>query len=175
MWTTEYYGVEETWDPGTLGRFTKTLGESHGANMEKFFGLRVSKNKDITAWGTTTLGTDTDMDGLAEYNPSNKDNEDLKQVKIGLATDLRGIPLMYRVYSGALSDVDTLERMTDDINRFGGSDAIYVMDRGFCSGSNLKHMSDRKYRFVLPAPITGKAVKRLLTLFNSSKEVLDIT
>lgn len=50
--------------------------------MEKFFGLRVSKNKDITAWNTTTLGTNTDMDGLAEYNLSNKDNEDLKQVKI---------------------------------------------------------------------------------------------
>lgn len=76
---------------------------------------------------------------------------------------------MCRVYPGALSDMDTLERMTDDINRFGGSDAIYVMDRGFCSGSNLKHMLDRSYRFVLPAPITGKAVKRLLTLFNGSR------
>ena len=126
MWTMEYYGVEGTWDSGTLSRFTKTLGESHGANMEKFFGLSVSKNKDITAWDTTTLGTNTDMDGLAEYNPSNKDNEDLKQVKIGLATDFRGIPLMYSMYSGALSDMDTLERMTDDIDRFGGSDAIYV-------------------------------------------------
>lgn len=174
MWTKDYYGVEGTWDSGTLSRFTKTLGESHGANMEKFFGLRISENKDITAWDTTTMGTNTDMDGLAEYNPSNKDNENLKQVKLGLATDLRGIPLMYRFYPGALSDMDTLERMSDDIARFGGSDAIYVMDRGFCSGSNLKYMSDKGYRFVLPAPISGKAVKRLLTLFRSSKEVMDM-
>ena len=48
------------------------------------------------------------------------------------------------------------------------------MDRGFCSGSNLKHMLDRNYRFVLLAPITGKVVKRLLTSFNSSKESLDM-
>lgn len=173
MWTKEYYGVEGTWDSGTLSRFTKALGESYGPNMERFFGLRVSKNRDITAWDTTTIGTNTDMDGLAEYNSSNKDNEDLKQVKLGLATDLRGIPLMYRLYPGALSDMDTLELISDDIARFGGSDAIYVMDRGFCSGSNLKYMSDRGYKFVLPASINSKALKRLLTSFGSSKEVVD--
>lgn len=72
---------------------------------------------------------------------------------------------MYRFYPGALLDMDTLERMSDDIARFGGSDAIYVMDRGFCSGSNLKYMSDKSYRFVLPAPISGKAVKRPLTYY----------
>ncbi len=174
MWTSEYYGLKGTWDSGTLSRFTRTIGESHGANIEKFFGIRISRNNGITAWDTTTFGTNTDMGGMAEYNPSNKDNEDLKQVKLGFATDLRGIPLMYRFYPGALSDMDTIRNLSDDIARFGGSDAIFVMDRGFCSGSNLKHMVDSRYRFVVPAPITGSAVKKLLTEFNRSKETVDM-
>ena len=173
LWTSEYYGVVGKWDSGTLSRFTKTVGESNGANIERFFGLRVSKNGDIVAWDTTTLGTSTDMDGMAEYNLSNKDGEDLKQVKLGFATDLRGIPLLYRHYPGALSDMDTVERMAGDISRFGRSDAIFVMDRGFCSGYNLLHMVQHGYRFVVPVPVVSKAVKKLLTLFNKTPEITD--
>ena len=173
MWTPEYYDLAGTWDSGTLSRYTKKIGGSNGANIESFFAERVSRNRSITAWDLTTMGTNTDMDGLAEYNPSNKDNEDLKQVKLGFVTDIRGIPLMYRFYPRALSDMDTVERLTDDISRFGGSDAIYVMDREFCSASNLLYMSQKGYRFVLPTPIVSSSLKKLLTQFNRSSGILD--
>ena len=173
-WVRELYSLEGSFDSGTLSRFTKKLGTSHEANIERFFEHRIRRNKGIVAWDTTTIGCNSDMDGLAEYVVNNKDNEDLKQVKVGLATDLRGVPLMYRHYAGNVSDMDTVRLLSTDIERFGGSDALFVMDRGFCSGWNLHFMVQNGYRFVVPATTGSKAIKKLLTDFNNTKDAEDL-
>ena len=173
-WVRELYSLEGAFNSGILSRFTKKLGTSHEAIIERFFEHRIRRNKGIVAWDTTTIGCNSDMDGLAEYVVNNKDNENLKQVKVGLATDLRGVPLMYRHYAGNVSDMDTVRLLSTDIERFGGSDALFVMDRGFCSGWNLHFMIQNRYRFVVPATTGSKAIKKLLTDFNNTKDAVDL-
>ncbi len=173
-WTRDLYGLEGSFDSGTLSRMTKEIGIKAQGNMEKFFEYRIRRNEGIVAWDTTTHGCYSDMDGLAEYVVNNKDDEDLKQVKIGLATNKRGVPMLYRIYPGNVSDMDTVKNLSNDIGRCGGKDALYVMDRGFCSGWNLRFMLRNGYDFVVPAKTDGKAVKKLLTAFRTAKEAQDL-
>ena len=173
-WTRRYYDIVGTLDSGTLSRMTKEIGTKAECNIEAFFERRVRRGSGLVAWDTTTVGCHTDMDGMAEYVIDNKDNEPMKQVKIGLATDMRGVPLMYRHYAGNVSDMDTVRFLANDIESYGRKDAMFVMDRGFCSGWNIRFMLSNGHRFVIPATTSSKAVKRLLTQFNKSKDVVDM-
>jgi len=173
-WIRDMYGLKGSFDSGTLSRLTKEIGIKAQGNMEKFFECRIRRNEGIVAWDTTTHGCYSDMDGLAEFVVGNKDDEDLKQVKVGLATDKRGVPMMYRIYPGNVSDMDTVKNLSNDIGRCGGKDVLYVMDRGFCSGWNLRFMIRNGYDFVVPAKTDGKAVKKLLTSFRTAREARDL-
>ena len=173
-WIRDMYGLKGSFDSGTLSRLTKEIGIKAQGNMEKFFECRIRRNEGIVAWDTTTQGCHSDMDGLAEFVVGNKDDEDLKQVKVGLATDRRGVPMMYRIYPGNVSDMDTVKNLSNDIGRCGGKDILYVMDRGFCSGWNLRYMIRNGYDFVVPAKTDGKAVKKLLTSFRTAKDARDL-
>lgn len=173
-WIRDMYGLKGSFDSGTLSRLTKEIGIKAQGNMEKFFEYRIRRNEGVVAWDTTTHGCYSDMDGLAEFVVGNKDDEDLKQVKVGLATDKRGVPMMYRIYPGNVSDMDTVKNLSNDIERCGGKDVLYVMDRGFCSGWNLRFMIRNGYDFVVPAKTDGKAVKKLLTSFRTAREARDL-
>jgi len=172
-WLRRFYDLSVSMDSGTLSRLTETVGESKD-NIERFFELRIGGSEGLVAWDTTTNECYSDMDGMAEWVVNNKDNEDIKQVKTGFATDMRGIPLMYRHYPGTLSDVATVERMVDDVRRFGRSDVLFALDRGFMSGANTKYLLDRDIAFVMPANTSSKAVKTLLTDFGRTKERRDL-
>lgn len=173
-WTRHLYDLQGSFDSGSLSHMTKSIGIKAQANMERFFECRVKRNKDIVAWDTTTVGCHSDMDGMAEYVLDNKDDESLKQVKMGMATDMRGVPIMYRHYPGNVSDMDTVKNLASDIERFGGGDVLFVMDRGFCSGWNIRFMLKNGYKFVVPATTSSRAVKKLLTDFKNSKDVVDV-
>jgi hypothetical protein len=110
------------------------------------------------------------MEGLAEYVVNNKDNEKIRQTKTGIATDMRGVPLMMRNYPGTLSDLATVDRLVEDVERYGRNDAIFVFDRGFVSGLNVQHLLEKKIRFVVPANTSPKAIKTLLTRFKETNE-----
>lgn len=173
-WTKEFYGLKGSLDSGTLSRLLKDVGQGCEANVEKYFRLRMKRNSDrIVAWDTTTKGTNTEMEGMAEYVVNNKDNEELKQVKVALATDDRGVPILFRTYAGNVSDMDTVREMSRDISELGGKDVIFVMDRGFSSGANTKEMLDMDVKFVMGANTGSRAVKALLSRFHKSKERTD--
>jgi hypothetical protein len=172
-WIRRFFDLAGSVDSGSLSRLTEYIGEAK-MNVERFFELRVGGSDGIIAWDTTTNGCYSDMDGMAEWVLNNKDNEDIKQVKTGFATDMRGIPLMYRRYPGTLSDIATVDRMTEDIRRFGRNDVMFVFDRGFVSGANAKHLLDRDLKFIIPANAASKAIKSILTEFNRIKKKRDM-
>ena len=169
----EFYGLSTSLDSGTLSDFTKRIGESD-LNIDSFFELRVKGSDGLVAWDTTTNGTYSELDQMAEYVTKNKDNEDIKQTKTGFATDMRGIPLMFRHYPGTLSDVSTVDRMVSDIERYGRKDALFVFDRGFVSGANVKHLLAKGLRFVAPAITSYKPIKTLLSRFVRTKDAEDM-
>lgn len=162
----DLYGTEIRTGSEDLSALTRNIGKADVC-IDEFFGCRIRRCGGLVAWDTTTHGTHSDLDGMAEWAP-NKDGDGLRVVKKGMATDMRGIPLMFRFYPGSLSDMATVDRMQEDIERYGRDDALFVMDRGFCSGANIHGMLERGRRFVVPAKTDFKAISRLLTLFGGS-------
>ena len=169
----ELYDLRSSLDSGTLSDFTRNLGE-RSMNIDRFFELRVKGSDGLVAWDTTTNGTYSELDQMAEYVASNKDGENIKQTKTGFATDMRGIPLMFRHYPGTISDIATVDRMVSDIRRYGKEDALFVFDRGFVSGANVKHLLDNGIRFTAPANTSSKAIKTLMSRFVKTNESQDL-
>ena len=168
----DLYGTELSVDSRELSRFTNRIGKSDMCT-DQFFECRIGRCNGLVAWDTTTNSSYSDIGGMAEWAP-NKDGEHLKVVKRAMATDMRGVPMMYRFYPGSLSDIKTVERLEEDIQRYGREDAVFVMDRGFVSGSNLHDMLSKGRNFVIPAKTDSSAVKGLLTEFNRTKERKDM-
>lgn len=164
----DLYGTEIPVDSPNMSMFTNNIGKSDMC-ADDFFSCRIARCGGLVAWDTTTSSTHSDLGGMAEWAP-NKDGEALPVVKRAMATDLRGVPLMYRFYPGSLSDLATVKRLESDIHRYGRDDVLYVMDRGFCSGANLHGMLEAGRRVVVPAKLDFKAVKTALTEFRKAAE-----
>lgn len=169
----EFYDFRTSMDSGTLSEFTNRIG-SYGMNIDHFFELRVKGSDGLVAWDTTTNGTYSELEQMAEYVVSNKDGEDIRQTKTGFATDMRGVPLMFRHYPGTISDIATVDRMIADIERYGRNDVLFVFDRGFVSGANVKHLLDSGLRFTVPANTSSRAIKTLLSRFVRTGDAMDM-
>ena len=77
---------------------------------------------------------------------------------------------MYELYLGTMSDMATMKDFVRRIRGYGGGKELtLVMDKGYCSGANLKYLLDDGVRFVVPAGMDGKAVKGLLTEFKGPR------
>ena len=172
-WLRRYYGVESSLDSGSMTALTEQIGHSQ-ANIDTFFSFRMEDCKDVICWDTTTHGSYTDMEGLAQYLSVNKDNEDIEQFKVGLATDFRGVPKLFRIYPGSLNDMQTVHRLLDDMDEFELANVIVTLDRGFLSGKNCKDIIDRDRRFVMPGKAEFKVFKTLLTRFSGSNNKVDM-
>ena len=101
----------------------------------------------------------------------NRDGESLQQLNLGvLIGETSGLPLMYRVYPGSISDVATL-KTTVEIGRdqYGLDTEQLIMDRGFYSQYNITEMVEAGHTFILPMPFSVNLAK---TLLSSTKTAL---
>ena len=60
-------------------------------------------------------------------------------MNIGLVTDRKGVPAMFEMYPGSVSDVSTLERTVDRVKDMGKGDCVIVMGRMFGSAGRGQH------------------------------------
>jgi transposase len=74
-----------------------------------------------------------------------------------------GIPVMYDIYPGSISDVTTLTGTLTKLEAYGVDDYIAIMDRGFFSQNNLIDMLDKRISFIIAATFQLKDLKILLT------------
>ena len=94
-------------------------------------------------------------------------------MNIGLVTDRHGVPAMFELYPGPISDVKTLERTVERVQELKGSKCTLVMDRGFGSAANLKHMLENGLSFVIPGKKETKCVKSLMSVLVKEKNHAD--
>lgn len=111
----------------------------------------------------TSLSSYSKLIKLLEYG-YNRDGMHLPQVNLSLIIDKDlGIPVMYDLYPGSIVDVSTLKNTIKKINALGVEQFILVMDRGFFSTPNLEELISNNLSFVIPAPLTVKAVRQLIS------------
>jgi hypothetical protein len=91
----------------------------------------------------------------------NRDNERLPQLNICMLYGAQSkMPVYQSIYSGSLTDVTTLETTLDEFEAITGTrDIMLIMDKGFYSAKNVKHLLGNTkrltYRFLIPVSFTA--------------------
>ena len=125
--------------------------------------LEGKMTKRTLIYDITCLSNHSSLMRLLEYG-YNRDGLSLPQINLSLIMDKDlGIPVMYDIYPGSISDVTTLTGTLTKLEAHGVEDYTAIMDRGFFSQNNLIEMLDRGISFIIAATLQLKEIKSLLT------------
>jgi transposase len=151
----------------SLSRMLSRIGEST-ANLELSRGLiqRISTCSTLV-YDITSLSSYSQNINLMEYG-YNRDGLDLPQINLSLIVDKDlGIPVMYDLYPGSISDVTTLKSTVKKVKALGARDYALIMDRGFFSTANIEEMISADLSFIIPPTSTLKNVKETISTIHN--------
>ena len=131
-----------------------------------------TSTKSTLIYDITSLSSYSQLINLLEYG-YNRDGVDLPQINMSLIMDKdKGIPVMYDIFHGSISDVSTLSGTLKKIKAHGVQNYVAVMDRGFFSLGNLCELLDNKISFVMAAKLQLNDLKQLMT--EAQKDIDDV-
>ncbi len=149
-------------------REISSLCEKAGSNqiaIRNFFSSWISKtgtDSDIY-YDITSIPSYSDNIDFIEWG-YNRDHENLPQTNLGIACNKNSIPLFYQLYPGSITDVTTLKKSLTQLEYYDFSNAVLILDRGFCSRLNIMEMNalSDKIQFIQPMTYSMKKVVELL-------------
>lgn len=147
-----------------MSELTKTVGSMEG-EMEEFFAKRLEAEDGLLVYDLTSESTYSVHNTFGEWG-KNKDHVPARQINLGLVTNKKGMPLMFRFFPGSTADVATLKRLVDDVRRLKGkkSEATLVFDRGFVTTRSVFCLLDKGMDFVAPMTLNeSSVVKSIVT------------
>jgi len=148
------------------------LGESNIPDRFMSQLIEGTGTKSTLIYDITSLSSYSQLINLLEYG-YNRDGEDLPQINLSLVLDKdKGIPVMYDIFPGSISDVSTLSGTLKKIRAHGIQNYIAVMDRGFFSLSNLIELTENKISFIMAAKLQLNDLKQLMT--EAQKDIDDV-
>lgn len=151
---------DEDFSSPRMSEITSTIGNSTDS-MDEFFRRRITGSDGEFVFDLTSETTYSSKNTMAEWG-RNKDNLKVKQINLGLVTDKKGRPLMFYLYPGSVADVTTIDRLIEDIRRYGKNEPTLVMDRGFVSPRSVMHLLESKIDFVMPMIVGDNSVVKAL-------------
>ena len=159
----------------TSQRVSELLGRLGESNIPDRFMSQLIEGtgtKNTLIYDITSLSSYSQLINLLEYG-YNRDGESLPQINLSLILDKdRGIPVMYDIFPGSISDVSTLSGTLKKIKAHGIENYVAVMDRGFFSLSNLRELMTNKISFIMAARLQLNDLKHLLT--EAQKDLNDV-
>jgi transposase len=126
-------------------------------------------------WGqhlNPTSGIYYDITSISSYSENiedvewgyNRDKEYLPQINLGFThCSKSSLPLSYNVHPGSIVDVTTLKNVIKTFHLFALKDLFFILDRGFCSISNILEMRNNKMKFIQPLSFSLKKAKDLVS------------
>lgn len=137
---------------------------------------RVNFLKD---WGKNinpSFGIYYDITSISSYSTNiesvewgyNRDKEQLPQINMGIMNCRKtSLPISYNVHSGSIVDVSTLKNTIKIFDLFKLKNLFFILDRGFCSVSNILEMHKNKMSFIQPLSFSLKKAKNLVSKHKS--------
>jgi transposase len=120
------------------------LGESNIPDLFMSQLIEETGTENTLIYDITSLSSYSQLINLLEYG-YNRDGDSLPQINLSLILDKdKGIPVMYDLFPGSISDVSTLSGTLKKLKAHGIQNYVAVMDRGFFSLSNLRELRDNK-------------------------------
>jgi transposase len=120
---------------------------------------------DVTSFSTYAK----DIIG-SEYG-YNRDGERLPQINLGcFVSETTGRPVFFVNYPGSIVDKSHLPYIMAYNEELGITDIVFVLDRGFCSTSNIKYLEKEGYKFIIGVEKRHKNIKIAIDF---SRECID--
>lgn len=99
---------------------------------------------------------------FAEFGKA-KDDPSLRQVNFSMAVSQKDTtPLFYELYKGSIVDLSQCGRMVGQMQDLGYRDIGFILDRGYCTIDNIRHLDDAGYDFMMMAKTGTKAVSDVI-------------
>lgn len=146
-----------------MTELTQRIGSMKG-ETEEFFARRLGAEDGFLIYDLTSESTYSVHNSFGEWG-RNKDHVPARQINLGLVTNRKGAPLMFRLFPGSISDVVTLRRLVKDVRRLKKeSDATLVTGRGFVSVKSIHYLLKSGMDFIAPVTIgDNPVVKAIVT------------
>ena len=156
----------------------RRLFESICLRMLQYHGLDiVLTHSDTTSvsvegiYATDESGTTTqeavETGFSINYGHSKDHRPDLKQFKIGLSVQQKGLPISGELLSGNKSDQNwnpqTVEELSGMLLDKGYENVVFLADCALISSKSLKNLAERKVQFISRFPETFKLAEELKT------------
>jgi transposase len=139
------------------------LGESNIPDRFMSQLIEGTCTKDTLIYDITSLSSYSQLINLLEYG-YNRDGEALPQINLSLILNKdNGIPVMYDLFPGSISDVSTLSGTLKKVKAHGIQNYVAIMDRGFFSLANICELMHNGISFVMAAKLQLNDLKHLLT------------
>jgi len=88
-------------------------------------------------------------------------------IQIGLAvTRERGIPIFHKAFPGNIHDSRTFSDVSTDLNQFGITDGVAVIDRGISSSENTDFLRENKWKVICGLKMSQTIEKSISTELN---------
>ncbi len=111
------------------------------------------------SYDSTNINTTAEGIEMAEYGHA-KEDDDIPVVNYSVAYDQdRSVPLFYETYPGSIIDNSQCDMMAGKAREYGHENIGFIMDRGYFSAGNIKHLAKRGYAFLLMAKGNAKFVR----------------
>ena len=155
-----------------LSELLYRLGESNIPDRFMSQLIEETGTKNTLIYDITSLSSYSQLINLLEYG-YNRDGESLPQINMSLILDKdKGIPVMYDIFPGSISDVSTLSGTLKKIKAHGIENYVAIMDRGFFSLSNLQELMRDNISFIMAAKLQLNDLKQLMT--EAQKDIDDV-
>ena len=123
---------------------------------------KVNSKVDVVFYDVTTFAFES---VIADELKSRGFSKDCKfnevQVVMGLLIDAFGLPIGYELFSGNTFDGKTMVKALENIKkRFGIQRVIIVADRGLNSKSNLLHIKEAGYGYIVASKIKSMSISQ---------------
>ena len=111
------------------------------------------------SYDSTNINTSAKGIEMAEYGHA-KENSDIPVVNYAAAYDQdRSIPLFYETYPGSIIDNSQCDVMVEKAGEYGHENVGFILDRGYFSSENIRHLSKKGYAFLMMAKGNAKFVR----------------
>jgi len=139
------------------------LGMDEEGSIYRFFLQWVQSfqmTEDNWLFDLTSFSSQAEEIDYLEYGHA-KQKEWLPQINMGLLVNqTRRLPLYYKLYPGSIKDVSTLVNLITETRLLSIPTMKLVLDRGFCSQSNLTALQEACIDFIIPLPRSSQKLTR---------------
>ena len=107
---------------------------------------------------------------LCEYGHA-KDDENKPIINTAISYDLSNrIPLFYEEYPGSIVDVSQLNMMIEKAKGYGYKNIGFILDRGYFSKANIRHLDELHYDFLIAAKGSASFIRKFIDEVKGSFE-----